>query len=356
VRLGYAVDAKLGVQETPRVQRFRQELTNETYHSSVRSYFIEDFGYLVAAVHHGGPWCALAAHQERGTLTPERQNTIMLINHWLYRDGGHHLLDKLLIDFAKRGTGAQRRALLRGLYESVDALVLFQRIAKPNAEDAVHVVTREYSSTKRRRFGRVIWTARQERRRRTGAPVPSWRARGPAFSVQAFRKTELFKALGPLFTPTLPVKFQAGEQDSSEKRESLERVAAVAKTWLAPKLPRETLKQNPAPTTAFIIPLPLERKLEVLLPPSKSSISNLVVVRAVLTVLGAKIWFEELPADIGLGSGVAGLRRLRKWQKLHVWSKVEALLRAHPATKDLDFDRLLRRRMPFKRRRRLVSG
>lgn len=338
--------AWLSVLRRGNLRRIESELKDPAVRSYLRERYQWDFGALVAVVHHGGRHAALDSERRRGTLLPERWLAIVLIDGWLRRHGQQ--LAHLRVDPQEPGPRTQRRRLVQGVHENVDDLLAFNLVAREDAYDATYNIVR--GSGARRALEGAVRAARAQRRRRTGAATPSWRAHGPlAVSLQAFRKTELFALLRPFFKPAISVDRQAGPHLSDQERERLSKPAGAARRWLALRPSRKApasdpgLKAGTPPRAALELPPVLLRDLERLL-----SARDLVALRAVLTAIAARINYTDLPAR--LGSGVAALRRVRALQAAPVWEQVHPLLRRHLPT--LPLDRLERRRKPFKRRRR----
>lgn len=71
-----------------------------------------------------------------------------------------------------------------------------------------------------------------------------------------------------------------------------------------------------------------------LLPPPKSKqagtgrhrMNDRAVLAGIVLVLRTGMAWEHLPSDLGLGSGMTCLRRLREWQRDGVWGSVRDLL------------------------------
>ena len=100
------------------------------------------------------------------------------------------------------------------------------------------------------------------------------------------------------------------------------------------------------------------RRVETVLPaapprrrvPGPHPIGDRAVLGGILFVLRDGIPWQELPADVGAGSGMTCLRRLRQWQRDGVWDRIHrALSSAFPAN-EIDWRRA--ERPPRIRRRR----
>ncbi len=91
--------------------------------------------------------------------------------------------------------------------------------------------------------------------------------------------------------------------------------------------------------------------IEPLLPPPKPRrrqhpgrlpVSNRAALTGILFVLRTGIRWNDLPMEIGCGSGVSCWRRLRDWQEAGVWSRLHALLLAKLRAADrIDFSRVI---------------
>ena len=91
----------------------------------------------------------------------------------------------------------------------------------------------------------------------------------------------------------------------------------------------------------------LFKKIEPLLPvfvPSakggRPRVSDEMVLNGILFVLQTGIPWEELPQELGFGSGMTCWRRLRQWQEAGVWHQLHMLLLAELRSAGrLDFSR-----------------
>ncbi|MGH7731868.1 MAG: transposase [Candidatus Eiseniibacteriota bacterium] len=61
--------------------------------------------------------------------------------------------------------------------------------------------------------------------------------------------------------------------------------------------------------------------------PGPHPIDDRSVLAGILFVLRSGLPWEELPAEMGAGSGMTCLRRLRVWQRLGVWERIRRALR-----------------------------
>lgn len=91
--------------------------------------------------------------------------------------------------------------------------------------------------------------------------------------------------------------------------------------------------------------------IEPLLPPAKPRrfrysgrmpISDRATLTGIVFVLRSGIRWNELPSEMGCGSGVSCWRRLRDWQQAGVWDQLHALLLAKLRAADrIDFSRVI---------------
>ena len=74
--------------------------------------------------------------------------------------------------------------------------------------------------------------------------------------------------------------------------------------------------------------------------PGRKRIDDRRVLTGILFVLKTGIPWEDLPQEMGCGSGVTCWRRLREWQEQGVWQKLhEALLAKLNAADQIDWRR-----------------
>ena len=73
------------------------------------------------------------------------------------------------------------------------------------------------------------------------------------------------------------------------------------------------------------LPLPKQRRFRY---PGRKSLDNRSVLTGILFVLKTGIAWEDLPQEMGCGSGMTCWRRLDDWQKAGVWQKVHEVLLA----------------------------
>lgn len=78
--------------------------------------------------------------------------------------------------------------------------------------------------------------------------------------------------------------------------------------------------------------------VESLLPPAKprrfrnpgrKPLPDRIVLKGILFVLKTGIRWNQLPAEMGCGSGDSCWRRLREWQRADVWDRLHEALLAH---------------------------
>ena len=60
--------------------------------------------------------------------------------------------------------------------------------------------------------------------------------------------------------------------------------------------------------------------------PGRKPLENRKVLTGILFVLKTGIPWEDLPQEMGCGSGMTCWRRLREWQEAGVWDKLQLLL------------------------------
>jgi transposase len=74
--------------------------------------------------------------------------------------------------------------------------------------------------------------------------------------------------------------------------------------------------------------------------PGRKSLDDRAVLRGILFVLKTGIAWEDLPQEMGCGSGMTCWRRLRDWQKEGVWDKIHRILLSQLRRADqIDFSR-----------------
>ena len=74
--------------------------------------------------------------------------------------------------------------------------------------------------------------------------------------------------------------------------------------------------------------------------PGRKPLPDQVVLTGILFVLKTGIAWEDLPQEMGCGSGMTCWRRLRDWQKAGVWNKIhQVLLRRLRQADQIDFSR-----------------
>jgi transposase len=74
--------------------------------------------------------------------------------------------------------------------------------------------------------------------------------------------------------------------------------------------------------------------------PGRKPVPDKAALTGILFVLKTGIGWEDLPPEMGCGSGMTCWRRLRDWQKAGVWDKIHEVLlsKLHKADK-IDFSR-----------------
>lgn len=74
--------------------------------------------------------------------------------------------------------------------------------------------------------------------------------------------------------------------------------------------------------------------------PGRKQLDDRSVLRGILFVLKTGIAWEDLPQEMGCGSGMTCWRRLRDWQKAGVWDKIHRVLLSQLRRADqIDFSR-----------------
>ncbi len=74
--------------------------------------------------------------------------------------------------------------------------------------------------------------------------------------------------------------------------------------------------------------------------PGRKRIDNRSVLTGILFVLQTGIPWEQLPQEMGCGSGMTCWRRLKEWQEQGVWERLhEELLRRLQQTDQIDWGR-----------------
>ena len=74
--------------------------------------------------------------------------------------------------------------------------------------------------------------------------------------------------------------------------------------------------------------------------PGRKSLDDRAVLRGILFILKTGIAWEDLPQEMGCGSGMTCWRRLRDWQKAGVWDKIHRVLLSQLRRADqIDFSR-----------------
>ncbi len=73
--------------------------------------------------------------------------------------------------------------------------------------------------------------------------------------------------------------------------------------------------------------------------PGRHPIEDRSVLTGILFVLKSGLPWEELPAELGAGSGMTCLRRLRQWQKEGVWRRIRRALAGGFDAREIDWRR-----------------
>src|SRR5579875_3766559 len=80
---------------------------------------------------------------------------------------------------------------------------------------------------------------------------------------------------------------------------------------------------------AILQPLIPPRKPRRFRYPGRKPIDDRKALTSILFVLKTGIPWEDLPAEMGCGSGMTGWRRLRDWNEAGVWPRLHQVLLAH---------------------------
>jgi transposase len=76
--------------------------------------------------------------------------------------------------------------------------------------------------------------------------------------------------------------------------------------------------------------------------PGRKPVSDRAALIGILFVLRTGIGWEDLPLEMGCGSGMTCWRRLRDWQKAGVWDKIHRVLLSKLREADqIDFSRVV---------------
>jgi transposase len=84
----------------------------------------------------------------------------------------------------------------------------------------------------------------------------------------------------------------------------------------------------------YLPPTPLRRRV-----PGPRPIDDRPVLAGILFVLKSGLPWEELPAEMGAGSGMTCLRRLRQWQRKGVWDRIRRALAGAFGRGEIDWKR-----------------
>lgn len=82
-------------------------------------------------------------------------------------------------------------------------------------------------------------------------------------------------------------------------------------------------------------------------------VNDRAALTGILFVLTHRIRWEDLPLELGCGSGMTCWRRWREWLRLGIWDDVQAVVDAyHPEPHRIDWSRLNAHAQPVQRCRR----
>lgn len=88
-----------------------------------------------------------------------------------------------------------------------------------------------------------------------------------------------------------------------------------------------------------LLPPPKPRRFRY---PGRKSISDRAALTGILFVLQSGIRWNQLPQEMGCGSGISCWRRLRDWQEAGVWEQLHLLLLTKLRMAErLDFSRVI---------------
>lgn len=81
--------------------------------------------------------------------------------------------------------------------------------------------------------------------------------------------------------------------------------------------------------------------------PGRKPLPDRMVLAGILFVLRTGIRWNQLPAELGCGSGISCWRRLREWQQAGIWDHLHDALLAHVGVAErIDFSRVDRGAFP----------
>ncbi|MDQ7978840.1 FCD domain-containing protein [Paraburkholderia sp. SARCC-3016] len=129
-----------------------------------------------------------------------------------------------------------------------------------------------------------------------------------------------------------------------EKKRDMSAAGGNAPAAAAPRAVRGTAAKAGKP----LIDNTLWAQLEPLLPPAKprryqypgrKPVSDRQAMNGILFVLANRIHWNELPAELGCGSGISCWRRLRNWQDAGAWARMQQVLERSALAGRLDFVR-----------------
>ena len=101
-------------------------------------------------------------------------------------------------------------------------------------------------------------------------------------------------------------------------------------------MPSVLIPEGLWPIIANILPPPVPKPRG-----SRPRISDRAALSGILFVLRSGIAWEDLPPELGCGSGVTCWRRLRDWQEAGVWERLhQELLRRLRGANRIDFSRV----------------
>ena len=108
---------------------------------------------------------------------------------------------------------------------------------------------------------------------------------------------------------------------------------------------------------------PPRRRTDFRRGPGRHPLPDRAVLTGILFVLKTGIPWQQLPMEMGCGSGMTCLRRLREWQRTGLWPKIERYLSRVLSSENIHWKRAKEseaprrpaRPEPVRTRRRLVA-
>jgi len=73
--------------------------------------------------------------------------------------------------------------------------------------------------------------------------------------------------------------------------------------------------------------------------PGRHPTPDRAVLTGILFVLKSGFPWKELPSELGCGSGMTCLRRLRDWQRRGIWTRIQRVLKRELPNEDFEWSR-----------------